>query len=247
MDNRRDCRSPTAGWPPSCPSDKASPEEAEAIARLALQLAYAHGDLSEQMISQSLLGDLYLRRGKTLLATEAYETSLASGSNKARRPTPTIPNVATPPFHRLQQDGRYPEPQRPCCALENYQASLAIRQAARPARTGKHPMAARPFRQLQRSRRHPAPQRPCRRPEKYQASLAIRQALAQREPENTEWQRDLSAITSRHPAPQRPRCRPENYRRSASPSDAGKHRMAARPFRQLRSPTSSAAATPPLP
>ena len=158
-------------------------DEAETIARLALEQAYCRGSVGEQMTSQSLLGDIYLRRGKTARAAEAYASALHLAQQRASADANNSKwqRDLSVSYDKVADILRRSDP---AAALVNYQASLDIAQEL----ARREPDNSEWQRDLSVSYNKVADilrrSDPAAAFVNYQASLDIRQELARREPDN---------------------------------------------------------------
>ena len=165
-------------------------QEAEDLAALTLRLAYERGSLQDQMVSQNILGNMHLRRGRIEQAREAYTVALSIAQELVRK---------EPDNTEWQRDllvshikvANILSRSDPAAALANYQASLKIAQD----RAHREPDNTEWQRDLLVSHIKVADilgrSDPAAALDNYQASLNIRQDLARQEPDNTQWQRDL--------------------------------------------------------
>jgi tetratricopeptide (TPR) repeat protein len=184
------CRSAMAGAADTS-AKLGNGQEAEDLAALCLRLAYERGSLREQMVSQNILGDMRLRRGRIEQAREAYTLalSIAQALVSEEPDNSEWRRDLSVSYEKVADILRRSDP---AAALVNYEASLKIRQDL----ARREPDNTEWQRDLSVSYNNVADilgrSAPTAALVNYQASLKIRQDLTRHDPDNTEWQRDLS-------------------------------------------------------
>ena len=164
-------------------------QEAEDIAALTLRLAYERGSLRDQMVSQNILGDMRLRRGRIEQTREAYTVALSIAQELvSKEPDNTEwQRDLSVSYIKVADILRRSDP---AAALDNYQASLKIAQDL----ARREPDNTEWQRDLSVCYNNVADMLcrsdPAAALDNYQASLKIAQDLAQREPDNIELQAD---------------------------------------------------------